>query len=270
MAKRVVLIDCDDAVGKLWLELPETILKLKSVLAQLKDDGTSVALFSAGDRAQLEPILQTLDISAPFIVESGSAIFTPIDQNPFELPLGDREGTYFVRQLGCPYVQARAGLRVVANMISHPLKGFGDFTIPQLQRLIGLSEAAAHQAKAREFSEPFMTPRAVEPAVLQQAAEAVGFKVIWRTAEENRFSELVGADASLTAAVKILLGAYSSIDSSLARSLAVVGVSMNHSVLDELRIAAATEGEIAFWDKPPVSGSVDSWIAAIESTGSMS
>ncbi|EDX87599.1 hypothetical protein S7335_5309 [Synechococcus sp. PCC 7335] len=264
MAKRVVLTDLDEALGEGWLEIPESIPKVKSVLAQLRATGSSVVLFSVGDRLQLELIRRTLEINDPFIVESGSAIFTPVDQNPFEMPLGDRDGAYFVMQLGCPYVQARAGLRVIANMISYPLKGFGDFTIPQLQRLVGLSEEAAHQAKAREFSELFMTPKAIEPTVLKQAAEAVGFNVIWRAAEESRFSELLGAGADLTAAVQALLSAYAS----SGEPLAVLGLSRRQSTLAGLHAAIETIGnESTFKEHLLASASADSWIEAIEFSG---
>ena len=265
MAKRVILIDVGDALDQVWLESSERVLALKSVLAQQREVDASVVLFSAGDRAQLEPIRQTLNIDGPFIVESGSAIFTPVDHNPFEVPLGDREGAYFVMQLGCPYVQARAGLRVIANMISHPLKGFGDFTIPQLQRLTGLSEENAHQAKAREFSELFMTPKAVELAVLQQAAEAVGFSVVWRTAEESRFSELIAASADLTAAVKAVLTAYASSD----EPLIVVGLSQHQSSLDCLSAAIELMKRKITFKEVRLASSADSWAAAIESSKSL-
>ncbi|MEM8504260.1 MAG: haloacid dehalogenase [Cyanobacteria bacterium P01_D01_bin.1] len=263
MARRILLM----AVGEEWLGLlAETMAEIKSVLNRLQSDGVSVILFSGCNRAQLEPIRRVLEIDDPFIVESGSAIFTPVEHNPFagtvEKALGDRDGSYFVMQLGCPYVQARAGLRVIANMISHPLKGLGDFTIPQLQRLASLSETAAHQAKAREFSELFMTPKAVEPEVLQQAAEEMGFDVIWRATEESRFSELVGAGASLTAAVAALLSAYSS----LGEELEVIGLSQHQLALDCLRAATrSVEAEITFQEVPLTSASTDCWLTAIES-----
>jgi len=239
---------------------------MKSALSWLKADGAAVILFSECDRAQLEPIRQDLDLDDPFIVESGSAIFTPVVSNPFEeasqKALGDRDGDYFVMQLGCPYVQARAGLRVVANMISHPLKGLGDFTIPQLQRLSSLSEEAAHRAKAREFSELFMTPKAVRPEVLEQAAEEMGFNVIWRTSEESRFSELVGAGASLTAAAAALLSAYSS----MGGILEVTGLSQHQSALDWLRAATqSVDTEIKFEEVLLTSTLNEHWVTTVES-----
>lgn len=264
MARRIVLT----AVGKDWLEPLENALEMKSAVGQLRVDGTAVILFSECDRAQLEPIRQTLHIDDPFIVESGSAIFTPVKHNSFvdssqasRAVLGDRDGSYFVMQLGCPYVQARAGLRVIANMISHPLKGLGDFTVPQLQRLASLSQEEAHQAKAREFSELFMTPKAVEPEVLQQAAEEMGFSVIWRSPEESRFSELVGAGASLIAAVEALLAAYVSLGSPLE----VIGLSQQQSSIDCLRTAAqSVDADISFREVLLRSTSAKHWATAVQ------
>ena len=267
MARQILLTDWHEA----WLDSSADILKMKPVLGRLRDAQVSVVLFSAGDRAQLEPIREALALFDPFIVESGSAIFTPVEHSPFEQPLGDRDGDYFVEQLGCPYVQARAGLRVVANMISHPLKGFGDFTIPQLQRLAGLSEEAAHRAKAREFSELFMTPKAIEPSVLKQAAEEMGFGVIWRRAEESRFSELIGTGAGLTAAVAAVLSSYLSSAESSAEKIEVVGLSYRQSAIDCLLAAkGAVEDKTSFKSVLLSSTSADDWIAAVESTGFLS
>jgi len=186
----------------------EEYARLRPAIAQLQTLGVPVIVFTNRDRAELEPIRQQLGLVAPFITESGSAIFTPVDHNPFTPSLGEKEDNYFVLTLGCPYVQARAGLRVLANVISHPLKGFGDFTVPQLQRLAELSERSAHQAKAREFSEPFMTPKGVESAVLQQAAKEMGFEIVIRSPQESRFSELLGAGAGIGAAMQAVIAAY--------------------------------------------------------------
>ena len=175
----------------------------KEAIAQLAKKGIPVIVFGDCDRAELEPIRKQLGLVAPFIVEGGSAVFTPVETNPFATVPGEQDGNYFVYELGCPYVQARAGLRVVANMISHPLKGFGDFTVQQLERSLKMSEDEAHRAKAREFSEPFMTPKSVDLEVLKQSAKDMGFDVVIRDAADSRFSLLRGTEASLTAAAEI-------------------------------------------------------------------
>ena len=235
MVEQVVFLAADLLVGEGG--------SVKEAVAQLVEREIPVVLFGEGDRAELELIRVELGITAPFIVENGSAVFTAVDHNPFATALGEQDGNYYVFELGCPYVQARAGLRVLANVISHPLKGFGDFTVQQLERTLKLPEAAAHRAKAREFSEPFMTPKSVDLAVLKQSAEEMGFDVVLRDPEDSRFSFLRGADASLKAAVESVILAYQEqiADSS---SLKVVGISARPDDLEALEAACAT----ANWD----------------------
>lgn len=267
MAKQIVLTALDDVLlSPSEIASPEpasdTYARLKIELARLQNLDVPVIVFTQRDRVEIEPIFERIGLSAPFITESGSAIFTPVNHNPFTPALGEMEDGYFVMLLGCPYVQARAGLRVIANEISHPLKGFGDFTVPQLQRAAVLSETAAHQAKAREFSEPFMTPKAVDPAVLQQAAIEMGFDVILRPAEESRFSELLGAGAGLNAAAKAVLEAYQQCAPNIA--LKVLGISNRPEDLSVLKAVSEQMG--AQWTGVEVTGT-DAWIEAVASFG---
>ncbi|MGB7086006.1 MAG: haloacid dehalogenase [Phormidesmis sp.] len=204
---------------------------LRGEIAKLQAQDIPVIVYTDRDRAEVEPIREQLGLTGPFITESGSAIFTPVSHNPFEPALGEKDGDYFVEMLGCPYVQSRAGLRVIANVISHPLKGFGDFTVEQLKRSAKISEEEAHRAKAREFSEPFMTPKAVDVETLRQAAEEMGFGLIWRSPEVGRFSELIGAGAGIVPAVQTLVSAYQT-QLRAEEVLKIVGISA-HS--DDLR-----------------------------------
>ncbi len=235
----------------------------KRAIAQLTEQNMPMIVFGEGDRAELEPIRADLGLTAPFIVESGSAIFTAVDANPFAMPLGERDGDYYVYELGCPYVQARAGLRVLANEISYPLKGFGDFTVQQLERSLELSEAEAHRAKAREFSEPFMTPKSADLDALKQAAKEIGFDVVLKDSLDSRFSFLRGQAASLTtAAEKIIEGYQAHLDK--AETLKVKGISTQRADLDCLSLAKGT----ADWSGALISttnGMAAAWLAAIES-----
>lgn len=236
--------------------------RLRPVIDELRSQAVPVIVFSERDRTELEPIRQQIGLRDPFITESGSAIFTPADHNPFDPVLGEKEDGYFVEMLGCPYVQARAGLRVIANIVSHPLKGFGDYTVPQLQRAAGLSEAAAHKAKAREFSEPFMTPKAVTEEALRQAAEEMGFGVIWRSPEESRFSELVGAGAGLVQAVSIIVEAYRS-QLEADTLLNVVGISDRLAGLAELENVCEQLDNVTW--QGVLAGNAEEWKTAVVS-----
>ncbi|MGI8932750.1 MAG: HAD-IIB family hydrolase, partial [Phormidesmis sp.] len=71
--------------------------QLRPVLAQLRTKGVPVIAFTERYRAELEPIRHQLGWVEPFITESGSGIFTPVNHNPFELAPGEREGDYYVQ-----------------------------------------------------------------------------------------------------------------------------------------------------------------------------
>lgn len=257
MSDQIVLAAWDSA----FLAALEKDEGVRAAIATLKAKGVPVISFTGRDRAELEPIRAQLSWHDPFITESGSGIFTPVGHNPFEPPLGEQDGEYFVQDLGCPYVQARAGLRVVANMISHPLKGFGDFTVPKLERFLDVSEDAAHRAKDREFSEPFMTPKAVATEDLVRAAEEIGFKVVLRGVEESRFSELTGPGAGLGVAVKRVIAAYQK----RLEAGTVLKVRGMCDRAEDLEVLAEASGS-ADWQGvvvTPEAMSATAWIAAV-------
>ncbi|MGD1904888.1 MAG: HAD-IIB family hydrolase [Leptolyngbyaceae cyanobacterium] len=175
-----------------------------TVLDRLKQAGIPVIPVTSKTRAEVETLIQTVGITDPFVVENGSAIFIPRDTCPFALPEGEDDGPYRVVALGVAYVMARAGLRVLAQEIGRPLKGFGDFSVEQIQGLTGLSETDAKQAKAREFTEPFMTPKNVAVEKLTEAAASIGFRVV----VGDRFSHLIAGSAGKGVAVRQLVDHY--------------------------------------------------------------
>ena len=235
--------------------------EIGEAIAQLKAKDVPMIVLTECDRAELEPIYQRLNLIDPFITESGSGIFTPVHHNSFDPALGEQDGNYYVQELGCPYVQARAALRVLANGVSHPLKGFGDFTVPKLERFLEISEAAAHRAKAREFSEPFMTPKAVDAQVLVEAAQELGFEIILRDPEKNRFSELVAAGVSFSAAVKQVLSAYQH-QALSGEALQVIGISRGERELGAIAQACSSADWKGF-SIPPTDQLGVGWLKAI-------
>jgi mannosyl-3-phosphoglycerate phosphatase len=139
-------------------------------------------------------------------------------------------GAYRVLQLGCNYVTARAGLKAIAQAIGRPLKGFGDWSLDQIVQLTGLSQGDAKQAKAREFSEPFMTPKNITPEVLQDAVEDMGFKVVIG----DRFSHLIGGEAGKGLAVDRIVHLYHPQDNAVAPG-ATLGLGNSPNDLDMLK-----------------------------------
>lgn len=178
------------------------------LLAQLATQGVPVVPVTSKTRAEVAQLRRDVNLVDPFIVENGSAIYLPLHQTTFAVPQADGDGViqdgYRVLELGCNYVTARAGLKAIAQSLGRPLKGFGDWSVEQVAQLTGLTPEAAKQAKAREFSEPFMTPKNVPADTLRQAVEDMGFKVVLG----DRFSHLLGGEAGKGVAVRRLVSLY--------------------------------------------------------------
>ncbi|MGF1567663.1 MAG: HAD-IIB family hydrolase [Nodosilinea sp.] len=198
-------------------------------LATLAQRQIPVVPVTSKTRQEVEHLRQAVGLKAPFVVENGSAVYIPHDQAEFALPEGEDLEDYRVLQLGCNYVTARAGLKAIAQSIGRPLKGFGDWTVEQVAQLTGLSAAEAKQAKAREFTEPFMTPKNISSEDLRQAVEAMGFRVVIG----DRFSHLIGADAGKGHAVHRLVGLYQA-NQTQAQSITTIGLGNSPNDLDML------------------------------------
>ncbi|MEM7794409.1 MAG: HAD-IIB family hydrolase [Cyanobacteria bacterium P01_C01_bin.118] len=199
------------------------------IIQQLKSLKIPVVPVTSKTRAEVSTLRQEVGLTDPFVTENGSGIFVEVNHNPFKEPPGEQEDDYYLVDLGCPYVQARAGLRVIANELRHSLLGFGDMTIERLQKYTGLSAKDAQEAKAREFSEPFITPKAVTSEQIVEAVETIGFKVV----VGDRFSHLIGPDAGKGNAVKRLVALYQSILPS-DENIVTIGLGNSPNDLDML------------------------------------
>lgn len=200
MTQIILFTDLD---GILLNNEADNDITTRPLIQKLKALKIPIIPVTSKTRAEVVPLRQDMGLSDPFITENGGGIFIPKDA-PFDNPPGELDGDYYVVALGCPYVQARAGLRVIANNLQHSLLGFGDLTIERLQKRTGLTATEAQQTKAREFSEPFITPKAVPAEQLTTAAEEMGFRVV----VEDRFSHLLGPNASKATAIKQLVDLY--------------------------------------------------------------
>ncbi|PZV09206.1 MAG: haloacid dehalogenase [Leptolyngbya sp.] len=198
-------------------------------LAKLADQGIPVIPVTSKTRQEVAQLRQDVGLRDPFVVENGSAIYIPTDYTGFALPPGGDVDGYRVLPLGCNYVTARAGLKAIAQDLGRPLKGFGDWTVDQVVQLTGLSPTEAKQAKAREFTEPFMTPKNVPTDQLREAVEAMGFRVVIG----DRFSHLIGGEAGKGRAVHQLVQLYQA-SGPEAQPITTIGLGNSPNDLDML------------------------------------
>ncbi|MEA5452339.1 HAD-IIB family hydrolase [Leptolyngbya sp. CCNP1308] len=198
-------------------------------LAKLTEQGIPVVPVTSKTRQEVAQLRQDIGLRDPFVVENGSAIYIPTDQTRFALPPGDDVDGYRILPLGCNYVTARAGLKAIAQDLGRPLKGFGDWSVDQVMQLTGLSPEEAKQAKTREFTEPFMTPKNVPADQLREAVEAMGFRVVIG----DRFSHLIGAGAGKGRAVHQLVQLYQ-VGNPEAPTITTIGLGNSPNDLDML------------------------------------
>ena len=176
-----------------------------SVVEKLKKQGIPLIPVTSQTSAEVEVLREKLGLIDPFIVENGSAIFIPKHERRWQIAAATLKSDYYVKTLGCTYIEARAGLKIIQSTLRiNNLKGFGDFEDTEIQSLTGLSCKAARRAKTREFSEPFLPPKGISAIALNKAAAEFGFMVL----VGDRFFYLLGVDAGPGKAVQWLLDHY--------------------------------------------------------------
>ena len=161
------------------------------VVKELQQHNIPLIPVTNNTRAEVEELNKKFGLNAPFIVEQGSGIFIPQENNNFNIAQTETRNNYYFYQFGCTYTEARAALKAVQEEISKILRGFGDLDEENIQALKGISPAAARRAKSREFSEYFLTPNRLEITTLQTVAEEYGFKIV----PEGKLSLVMGGNA---------------------------------------------------------------------------
>jgi mannosyl-3-phosphoglycerate phosphatase len=174
------------------------------VLARLKELQIPVIPVTSKTRQEVEFLRQEIGLEDPFIVENGSGIFIPSNENRFLIDDELRQGNYHLKLLGCTYQEAKEGLATIAKSLNIAIEGFGDLSEEEIARLTNLPAQEVKLAKAREFTEPFLTPSQCTTKELEMVAESVGFRVLLG----DRFSHLLGADAGKGKAVCWLMANY--------------------------------------------------------------
>ena len=178
-----------------------------SVIHELKHKNIPLILITNNTRAEITSLSQKIGLNDPLIVEHGSGIFIPQDKHQLITSETTKVDNYHLYQLGCTYTEARAALKAVQEEIGKILRGFGDLDEEDIQPLMGSSLVMARRAKAREFSEYFLTPSRIAVQELRQVATEYGFKIIFG----DRLSLIMGQEADPKKAVQWLIQNYQTV-----------------------------------------------------------
>jgi mannosyl-3-phosphoglycerate phosphatase family protein len=169
--------------------------------------GIPLILCSSKTRAEQEVLRQALAIPDPFIVENGSAIFWPAND---ERRTTNARWSIVVPpssviELGVPAAAVWAALTAVRQEIGLTFQGYSDLTVSEVAAITGLDEDAAARARQREYSETIVTSLAsatlaqLEPALTAQRMTIVS---------GGKFHTVMGAGADKGKAVSRLIDLY--------------------------------------------------------------
>jgi mannosyl-3-phosphoglycerate phosphatase len=152
----------------------------------------------------MEALVRVLGLDSPFIVENGGAIVLPTRQ----LPRGSGERAsdepYTSIALGTPRKVLVEALNDISVRTGVHVVGFASLKPPELERLTGLSTAAAEQALRRAFDEPFLAEGGTDSAAaIAREAARRGLRVT----RGGRFHHLTGR-IDKGEALRQLLGLY--------------------------------------------------------------
>lgn len=173
-------------------------------LQQLHREKIPVIPVTSKTRSEVETLRSKIGLTDAFIVENGSAIFIPETAHFLASTEIQKKEHYYLYLLGCSYTQSCQGLSQLSAQLKQPLTGFADLTETEIAQLTGLKLDEAKQAKQREFTEPFITPKTLPQSLIETTVQQLGFQVVIG----DRFSHLIGKYAGKGKAVKWLTQQY--------------------------------------------------------------
>lgn len=208
--------------------------RVAAIVKDLQQKNIPLIPVTSHTRAEVEVLIEKIGLNDPIVVEHGSGIFIPQDNNNFKTAETEVLDSYYLHQLGCTYTEARAALKAVQEEISKILRGFGDLDEANIQAMMGgISSVAARRAKSREFSEYFLTPSRLEIGKLQEVAEEYGFKIV----PGNKLSLVMGSGGNPATAVNWLKNNYRSNNSDSVVTVGIGTIPQDLSLLDAVDLA---------------------------------
>lgn len=171
-------------------------------LAEIRRRHIPLVLVSSKTRAEIEIHRKALACTAPFVVESGGALFLPGAAGEWANNGATEHDGLAKIEWGLPYETIRAAL--VEAKARFAVRGFGDMDLEEIVAHTGLSRERARLAAAREYSEPFLLERPGQLLALIAWAVERGLQVL----SGGRFYHLAAAGQDKGRAVRFLIDRY--------------------------------------------------------------
>ena len=127
-----------------------------SVLSRLKSAGIPIILNTSKTDMELKSLRESLRNSDPYVVENGSAIFVSADYFGEEIERPAQKTGITKHILGALRSEILTQIQKIRTDENFLFTGFADMEVSEVIAYTGLSEIAALQAMARDFSEPLI------------------------------------------------------------------------------------------------------------------
>ncbi len=153
IAQRIVVVT--DVHATAPTEGMRSLPEAQAAVDFLAARGIPLVVNSSRTRAEVERLHQTLQIRTPFISERGGALFLPHGYFPF-VPARARPAVGCdVVEFGGRYHEVVNALRLTCHELKLDVVGFGELSIHQVARELGVPLPEAQLAKLREYTELF-------------------------------------------------------------------------------------------------------------------
>jgi mannosyl-3-phosphoglycerate phosphatase len=161
----------------------------RPALALLRKKNIPLVLCSSKTRTEMERIWQNLEITDPFIVENGAAVYIPQGRLDLEGQNFREADGFQIVEWGRPYAYLVEALREIREETALNLIGFSEMSVEEVGRYAGLDPAQAEQAKQRDYAEPFiMVGQSAALDLLDRSVERRRLQVV----KGGRFYHLTG------------------------------------------------------------------------------
>jgi mannosyl-3-phosphoglycerate phosphatase family protein len=124
-------------------------------LRRLQGSRIPIVMCSTKTGAEMLSLWRELELDAPFICESGGAIYFPRGYLRASFPGLKTEEGFEVFELGGDIIHLRLALSDAARACNVVVKSFGQMTIDEIAELTGLTLEQARLASQRRYDEPF-------------------------------------------------------------------------------------------------------------------
>jgi len=159
-------------------------------LRLLRRERVPVVFCSAKTRAEQIMLQDRLQITDPFVVENGGALFVKKGYFPFPVTQHRSSDDYEVIEFGVRYGTIRQALNTIRREIGFSFMGFGDMNVDEVARETGLDHESAKRAMEREYSETIKFESPTEDLVeFQQALAEQRLQCVFG----GRFYNIIGA-----------------------------------------------------------------------------